>query len=647
MKYKLQDLIDMEHFQNLQDRLDEIYSFPSSIIDNDGNILTATAWQDICTQFHRKNKDCEKLCIKSDQYIKDHILEANPAVSYRCPHGLVDNATPIIIDGFHYGNFFTGQFFLEEPDMEFFRTQAKKYGFDEDSYLKAVKRVPIWTQEKLNSYLFFIKGLITIISESGLKKLKETENRKLIEAGENRHRSIIKSAMDGYWLTDTDGRLLEVNEAYCRMSGYSEDELLKMSIPDLEANEDSQLAAEHMQKVIFQGSDRFESKHRSKDGTVFNIEVSTQFRPEEGGQCVCFLRDITERKQAEKSIRISEKKYRTLFENMTQGVFYQRADGVLIEYNNATLEMFGLTSDQFIGRTSFDPQWKVITEDGTVLTVDKHPSMVALQTGKPVRDAIVGVYNPLKKYYNWLIVNAIPQFNKAGEKPYQVFVTLQDITERKKAESDLFQQKQFLQKAQEIGKIGTWELDIQKNELLWTDENYKIFGIPIGTKLTYEIFLECVHPDDREYVDTEWKAAFTGKPYDIVHRLIVDGKTKWVREKAEIIFNELGGCIKGTGFTQDITGQKKSEIEKIKEKQKAENYLNMAGVMFVGLDKDGNINLANKKACQILDGQQEEILGLNWFDNFIPQHIRHEVHSVYEKLINGNIKPVEYYENLI
>jgi hypothetical protein len=68
--------------------------------------------------------------------------------------------------------------------------------------------------------------------------------------------------------------------------------------------------------------------------------------------------------------------------------------------------------------------------------------------------------------------------------------------------------------------------------------NYRIFGIPIGTKLTYEIFLNCVHPDDREYVDKEWKAAFAKKPYDIEHRLLVDGKVKWVREKAELYFNE-------------------------------------------------------------------------------------------------------------
>ena len=139
MAYRLQDLIDIPQLQILQDRLNEIYSFPASLIDNEGNVLTATAWQEICTRFHRKHPDCERECIKSDQYILSHLEEANPAVTYRCPHGLVDNATPIIIESVHYGNYFTGQFFLEEPDMEFFRSQARKFGFDEEDYLSAVK----------------------------------------------------------------------------------------------------------------------------------------------------------------------------------------------------------------------------------------------------------------------------------------------------------------------------------------------------------------------------------------------------------------------------------------------------------------------------------------------------------------------------
>jgi PAS domain S-box-containing protein len=149
-----------------------------------------------------------------------------------------------------------------------------------------------------------------------------------------------------------------------------------------------------------------------------------------------------------------------------------------------------------------------------------------------------------------------------------------DITERKKSEKELLKQQYFLSKAQEIGKIGTWELDLNKNILVWTDENYRIFGLSIGTELTYETFLDCVHPDDRKYVDKEWKAAFNKKPYDIEHRLLMsDGSIKWVREKAELEFDEKGNCLRGVGFTQDITERKQVEEELAKHRQHLEDLV--------------------------------------------------------------------------
>ena len=81
MEYKLEDLVDIPLLQNLQEKLNDIYCFPSAIIDLDGKILTAVAWQDICTKFHRINPLCERECIKSDQYILEHLHEANPAIS--------------------------------------------------------------------------------------------------------------------------------------------------------------------------------------------------------------------------------------------------------------------------------------------------------------------------------------------------------------------------------------------------------------------------------------------------------------------------------------------------------------------------------------------------------------------------------------
>ncbi len=184
----------------------------------------------------------------------------------------------------------------------------------------------------------------------------------------------------------------------------------------------------------------------------------------------------------------------------------------------------------------------------------------------------------------------------------------------RKARNDLKNEKYFLQKAQEIGQIGTWELNIEKNELLWTDEEYRIFGLPIGTKLTYETFLNRVHPDDREYVDKEWKSAFDKKPYDIEHRLLVNGKIKWVREKAELYFDKRGKCTRGTGFTQDITDRKHAE-EALRE---SEGFLKTlidaipTPIFYKG--RDGKYLGFNKAFETFLGESKERLIGMSVFD---------------------------------
>ncbi len=133
-----------------------------------------------------------------------------------------------------------------------------------------------------------------------------TDRRRAEEAlrkSEERHRIILQTAMEGFWLADTQGRLLEVNEAYSRMSGYSVQELLAMRIPELEAVEAPDETAARIQQIVARGEALFESRHRRKDGSVFDVEVSVQYRPADGGRLVVFLRDITERKRAEEAVR--------------------------------------------------------------------------------------------------------------------------------------------------------------------------------------------------------------------------------------------------------------------------------------------------------------------------------------------------------
>ncbi|MBI4976733.1 MAG: PAS domain S-box protein [Spirochaetes bacterium] len=134
-----------------------------------------------------------------------------------------------------------------------------------------------------------------------------------------------------------------------------------------------------------------------------------------------------------------------------------------------------------------------------------------------------------------------------------------DITERKRAEMLLQQRSEDLHHAQEIGTIGSWRLNVLKNELVWSDENYRIFGMPIGAPQTYDTFLSIVHPDDRAFVDAKWKAGLAGEDYDIEHRIVVDGAVKWVREKAFLEFDANGSLLAGFGITQDITARRLAE----------------------------------------------------------------------------------------
>lgn len=145
------------------------------------------------------------------------------------------------------------------------------------------------------------------------------KNRKKAEASlresEERHRTILQTAMDGFLLADAQGRVLEVNEAYCRMSGYSARELLDMRIPDLDTIESSDATAAHKEKIMTQDEDRFESRHRRKDGSVFDVEVSVKYWPE-SRRLVGFVRDITERKRTEAEVLRSLKEKEVMLQEI-------------------------------------------------------------------------------------------------------------------------------------------------------------------------------------------------------------------------------------------------------------------------------------------------------------------------------------------
>lgn len=185
-----------------------------------------------------------------------------------------------------------------------------------------------------------LEGIASHIGAAIMRKhaeetLRESEKRRL---------AILETAMDGFWLLDMQGRLLEVNETYCRMSGYSKQELHSMHISDVEVIEGKVDISAHLQKIIAKGDDRFESRHRRKDGSTFDVEVSIQYQLAEGGQFVTFLHDITERKLAEENLRQSEERYKILFQgNHSVMLLIDPETGEIKDANPAACKYYGWT----------------------------------------------------------------------------------------------------------------------------------------------------------------------------------------------------------------------------------------------------------------------------------------------------------------
>jgi PAS domain S-box-containing protein len=206
-----------------------------------------------------------------------------------------------------------------------------------------------------------------------------------------------------------------------------------------------------------------------------------------------------------------------------------------------------------------------------------------------------------------------------------------DITELKRTEKALEESQKDLSRAQAVGQIGSWRLDIQRDRLQWSDETYIIFGIRKGTAMTYEKFLSAVHPEDREYVNSRWMAALKGKSYDIEHRVIIGDDVKWVREKAELEFDKKGTLIGGFGTVQDITERKESEERMAFQSR----LLDTIEDIILATDGEGRITYWGKGAARLLDLQSEEVMGQDAVSILIPEEAKQELPAIEKTVIGG------------
>lgn len=205
-KWTLGELIDLDRLQTMTENLYAAAGIPVGILDADGNIIVHTGWQDICTKFHRRNALSLKHCKISDQCIKQDIHNSD-FVAYRCMNNLQEVSVPIIIEGEHLASVMLGQFFYEdEPvNIDIFINQAREFGFDEDKYLAALKKVPVFSREKVKNIMEYYKEIVIILVESSITKLQYIRVN-------NKYSRLFNSMQDIVFVMDGSKRFIECNK---------------------------------------------------------------------------------------------------------------------------------------------------------------------------------------------------------------------------------------------------------------------------------------------------------------------------------------------------------------------------------------------------------------------------------------------------
>lgn len=569
MKNKILELIDFKKIDNLLDGFKKTTRLATAILNLEGNVLSHSEWRKLCTDFYQKNPETSNWCSEIKIELAEKLAEGENFYFYKCSNGLIEVAIPILIEGVHFANLFSGLFFFEEPDLTIFTKERQQYGFDEKTYNEALSLVPVIPLDKIKATMDFLLGTIQFIIELAFEKVKQIELNDSLSINKLLVESIIDNSPALIYVADTDGKIKLANKIFQKIFdlpkseivGKYRQEIMPAAIANQHRNNDIDVIQSKKSMVTEEENIEGDGKHFyiSQKFPLFDLNGNINAV---GGVST----DITENKRIKEALEKSKNKYKSLFENSADGIILFNEQSEIVELNNKICEILEYDHKELKLLKGYE---FIHSED--LANKDHAGSLIQLQQGK----TLLTQYRLRKKDGNYIPTELTTKMIGDG----QFLNIIRDISERVLAEKSLQESETKYRLIADNSGDTIFVLDIDLNftyispavKIMRGYEPEEAMKLKINEALTpvsYQKAVETISEllKDKSYLN---KNEVFIKTIEL-EMFRIDKTTVWTEVKASLILDDNKNPIGFLGVTRDITEKKKIIDDLIIAKEKAE-----------------------------------------------------------------------------
>ncbi|MFC1476844.1 PAS domain S-box protein [candidate division KSB1 bacterium] len=485
-----------------------------------------------------------------------------------------------------------------------------------------------------------IEGLATDIT-------KRKHDEMILSETKEWYKSIFEGSRDAIFISDEDSRFIAVNEAAIKLTGYSRKKLLTMRIPDLHEEMDLNAYDQYHGRIMSGEEIVSEAKILRKDKQKVDTEFNNRRITIAGKNYMhTTARDISDKVKAENELKEARERFQKAAEIATDVIYEWNVETNELIWFGDIDKVLGYDKGEFVH--SYDA-WRAAIHPEEKERM--HNIMEFHRNSKKPIDVEYRIQKKNGEYLHWS-EQGTPIEDENGEFK-KVIGICRDITARKNAEKVLKEsEERFRQVAENINEVF-WVVSSDWSRIHYISPAYEKTWGHTCESLYQEprSWIDCIVEEDRakvlEYIERKTQGDFIEIDFPEYRIKRPDGTVRWILARGFPVKNEKGEIYRIAGIAEDMTDRKQSEEEIISQKKRAESYFHIAEVMLLVIDADQTVSRINKKGCEIVGYTEQEIVGKNWFDNFLSDESREDIRNIFIDLMNGNVKQHEDVENYV